>query len=47
MPVRRDNPRALAGGLSTVQADKNMFYLTCTIIPSVNLARYAVSSVKD
>ena len=35
-PVRRDNPRALAlaRGLSTVQAHKSMFFLTCTMISS-------------
>ena len=41
-PVRRDNPRALASGLSTVQADK-----PCSIVPSVDLARYWVFHAKD
>ena len=46
-PVRRDNPRALASGLSTVQAHKPMLYLTCTIISKVDLAHYGVSRAKD
>ena len=41
-PVLRDNPRALARGLSTVQAHK-----LCTMISSVDLAHYGVSRVKD
>ena len=45
-PVRRDNPRALARGLSTVQA-QTMLYLTCTTITSVDLARYGISRAKD
>ena len=39
-PVRRVNPRALASRYSTVQAEKNMFYLICTIISGVELVRY-------
>ena len=35
-PVRRDNPRALAS-----------FYLTCTMISRVDLARYGVSHTRD
>ena len=47
-PVRRDNPRALARGLSTVQAHaQTMLYLTCTTITSVDLAHYGVSRAKD
>ena len=34
-PVRRDNPRALARGLST--GAQTMFYLTCTMISSLDL----------
>ena len=45
-PVRRDNPRALARGLSTVQAHKP-FSITCTTITSVDLAYYGVSRAKD
>ena len=41
-PVRRDNPRALARGLSTVQAHK-----PCSVITSVDLAHYGVSRAKD
>ena len=42
-PVRRDNPRALARGLSTVQAHK-----PCSIsLTSVDLAHYRVSRAKD
>ena len=44
-PVRRDNPRALARGLSTYRR-KTMLYLTCTMISSVDLARYGVSHAK-
>ena len=40
-PVRRDNPRALARGLSTCTT------LTCTTITSVDLAHYGVSRAKD
>ena len=57
-PVRRDNPRALAMGISTVQAHKpcsvslvpqylTMLYLTCTTIISVDLAHYGVSRAID
>ena len=45
-PVRRDNFRALARGLSTVGA-QTMPYLTCTTITSVDLAHYGVSRAKD
>ena len=45
-PVRRDNPRALARGLSTVQAHKPCS-ITCTTITSVDLAHYGVSRAKD
>ena len=56
-PVRRDNPRALARGLSTVQVHKpcsishllkqTMLSLTCIVIFSVELAHYGVSHAKD
>ena len=45
-PVRGDNPRALGGGLSPVQADKpwlNYFY---TILISIDLAQYEIFSGK-
>ena len=45
-PVRRDNPRALARGLSTVQAHKPC-YVSCTTISSVDFAQYRVSLAKD
>ena len=45
-PVRRDNPRALASGLSTVQADKPCC-LTCSMIPSVDLAFYGYLVLKS
>ena len=45
-PVRRDNPRALARGLSTVQAHKPCS-ISCTLISSVDLAHYVVSCFKD
>ena len=38
VPVRRDNPRTLATGLSTVQAH---------MISSIELAHYGVSRAKD
>ena len=46
LPVRRDNPRALASGLSTVQADKlsSISLVACT---QYRLARYTVSRAKD
>ena len=46
-PVRRDNPRALARGLSLSTGAQTMLYLTCTTISSVNLAQYGVSLAKD
>ena len=48
-PVRRDNPRALARGLSTVQAHKpcSISLVHCTTISSVDLAQYGVSLAKD
>ena len=39
---RRDNSRALASGLSTIQAER-----TCSTIPRVTLARFGVSRAKD
>ena len=45
-PVRRDNPRALARGLSTVQAHKPCS-ISRTKITSVDLAHYGVSRAKD
>ena len=41
-PVRKDNPRALARGLSTVQAHK-----PCSISLVPDLAHYGVSRAKD
>ena len=41
-PVRTDNSRALARGLSTVQAHK-----PCTMISSVDCTHYRVSRAKD
>ena len=46
-PVRRDNPRALARGLSLRTGAQTMLYLTCTTISSVDLAQYGVSLAKD
>ena len=46
-PVRRDNPRALARGLSLRTGAQTMLYLTCTTITSVDLAHYGVSRAKD
>ena len=45
-PVWRDNRRALARGLSTVQAHKSCS-LACNTISSVDLAQYGVSLAKD
>ena len=44
-PVRRNNPRALARGLSTVQAHKPCS-ISRTMISSVDLAHYGVSRAK-
>ena len=44
-PVRRDNPRALASGLST--CGQTLLYLTCSMIPSVDLARYGIYLAKN
>ena len=46
-PVRRDNPRALARGLSTVHANKPCSISLSTMIFSVDLACYGVSRAKD
>ena len=46
-PVPRDNPRALARGLSLGTGAQIMLYFTCTTITSVDLAHYGVSRVKD
>ena len=46
-PVRRDNPRALASGLSAVQGDKPCLYVTYSMISNVDLARYGISCTKD
>ena len=40
--VQRDNPRALASGLSTVQADELLFF-TCSMTPSADLGHYGES----
>ena len=45
--VRRDNPRASASGLSVCTAGQTVLYLTYSMIPSVDLARYEVSRSKD
>ena len=46
-PVRRDNPRALARGLSTVQAHKPCSISLVPQLTSVDLAHYGVSRAKD
>ena len=54
-PVRRDNPRALARGLSLrtgaqtmlYHTAQTMLYHTCTMISSKDLAYYGVSRAKD
>ena len=46
-PVRRDNSRALARGLSLRTGAQTILYITCTMISSVDLAHYGVSSAKD
>ena len=46
-PVRRDNPRALARGLSLRTGAQTMLYLTCTKIPSVDLAHYGISRANN
>ena len=44
-PVRRDNPRALASGLSYVQVDKHGIIFQTTYI-SVDLAHYDIFCVE-
>ena len=46
-PVRRDNPRAKARGLSLRTGAQPMLYLTCTTITSIDLAHYGVSRAQD
>ena len=45
-PVREDTPRALARGLSPVQADK-LWYYYHSIIISVDLAQHEIFRAKD
>ena len=40
-PVRGDNPRALASGLSPVQADKPWYYFNTTLL-SADFAQYEI-----
>ena len=47
VPVRRDNFRAKARGLSLRTGAQTMLYLTCTMISSVDLAHYGVSRAQD
>ena len=42
-----DNPLAKVRGLSLRTGAQTMFYLTCTMITSVDLAHYGVSRAKD
>ena len=50
MPVRGDNPRALATGLSYVQVDKhgitNLYHLTYTTYINVDLAHHEIFRAK-
>ena len=51
-PVRRYNPRALAGGggggeVIDRTGAQTMLYLTCTTITSVDLAHYGISRAKN
>ena len=46
-PVRRDNPRALARGLSLRTGAQTMLCLTCTMLSGVDLAHYGVSRAKE
>ena len=46
-PVRRDNPRAPARGLSLRTGGQTMLYFTCSMMLIVDFARYGVSCVKD
>ena len=43
--VRRDNPQALANGLST--SEETILCLTYTMISSVDLAHYGLFCAKD
>ena len=45
-PGRRDNPRALARGFSTLQPHKPCSISLFTMISSVDLAHYRVSRAK-
>ena len=45
-PVRGDNPRALASGLSYVQVDKHGIRLFYTIYISVDLAHHDIFRAK-
>ena len=45
-PVRGDNPRALASGLSYVQVDKHGIKLFYTTYISVNLAHHEIFGAK-
>ena len=46
-PVWRDNPQALARGLSLHTGAQTMLYITCTAITSIDLAHYGVSRAED
>ena len=48
-PVRGDNPRALASGLSLVQADKPWYnyFIPLTTVKSEDFARYKIFHDKD
>ena len=46
LPVRGDNPRALASVLSAVHADKHWFNYLFTILISVDLAEYEIFHAK-
>ena len=46
LPVRGDNPRALASGLSPVQMNNHWYNYFYTIYISVGLAHYEIFSAK-
>ena len=46
-PHAKDNPQALAWGLSLRSGAQTMLYLNCTMVSSVHLAFYGVSRAKD
>ena len=47
VPVLRDNPPSYSEGIIECTGAQTMFYITYTMISSVDLAHYGVSCAKD